>query len=56
MADEKIEKKADEIVAPNQERELTDADCEKVAGGVLAGDGTSPNPASGTLIDKSCCV
>jgi hypothetical protein len=56
MADEKIEKKIDETTGPQKEAELTDSDFEKVAGGTLAGTGTSPNPASGTYSTKSCCV
>jgi hypothetical protein len=35
--DEKIEKKAEEQVASENERELSDADVETVAGGVLHG-------------------
>jgi rRNA maturation endonuclease Nob1 len=36
--DEKIEKKVEETVAPKQDGELSEADIEAVAGGVL------PNP------------
>ena len=33
MAEEKMEKKVDEVIAPEQNDELSDADFEKIAGG-----------------------
>lgn len=56
MADPKEEKKIEETGAPKHDSELSDSDFDKVSGGHIANDGTSPNPASGTYIDKSCCV